>query len=116
MGLAIGAGFYAGALIGMGFIVFITTLMHRLDAKLLSKSRTLEIYVELKEPAHIQVLLESIRKNGTKITYMEVVRPKYDMQNQTALQLSMRLPARQLHYELLADFNEMDCVSFAEEI
>ena len=116
MGLAIGAGFYAGALIGMAFIVFVTTLMHRLDAKFLSKSRTVEVYVELKESGHIQVLLDNIRKNSIKITYMEVVRPKYDEQNQTALLLSLLLPARRLHYELLTDFNEMDCVSFAEEV
>ena len=116
MGLAIGVGFYAGALIGMLFIFFVTTGMHKLDTRLLSKARTVDIYVELKESSDIYKLLDGIRDTGTKVTYMEVVRPRYDAQNQSALLLSLYLPMRKLHYELLAEFNEIEYVSFAEEV
>ena len=118
MGLAIGVGFYSGALIGMGFIFFVTMGIHRLDTKLLSKSRAVDLYVELTESPGIYKLLEHIRKTGTKVTYLEIVRPKYDSQsqNQTALLLSLLLPTRKIHYELLAEFNEIEFVGFVEEI
>ena len=116
MGLAIGVGFYSGALIGMLFILFVTMGMHRLDMRLLSKSRSVEIYVELKEPCNIYTLLDRLRESGTKVTYLEIIRPRYDPQNHTAVLLSLFLPARKLHYELLAEFNELDYVSFAEEL
>ena len=117
MGLAIGVGFYSGALIGMLFIFFVTTGIHRLDSKLLSKSRVVDLYVELKESASIYELLETIRETGAKVTYIELTRPKYDGQStQTAVLLSLFLPARKVHYELLAEFNEIAFVSFVEEL
>ena len=116
MGLAIGVGFYSGALIGMLFIFFITTIMHRLDTKLLRKSRTVDLYVELSEASHIRKLLDEIRGTGTKVTYLELIRPKYKNENQTALLLTLHMPTRKLHYELLAEMNEIEYVSFAEEV
>ena len=116
MGLAIGVGFYAGALIGMAFIFFITMGMHSLDTKLLGKARSVDLYVELKEPNSIYKLLEHLRTAGIKVTYLEVIRPKYDGSSQAALLLSLYLPTRRIHYELLAEFNEIEYVGFAEEV
>jgi len=116
MGLAIGVGFYAGALIGMFFIVFITMGIHRLDTKLLSKSRSVDLYVELAESASIHSLLEYIRKADIKVTYLEIIRSKYDSEKRTALLLTLLLPKRKIHYELLAEFNELEFVVFVEEV
>ncbi|MCL2564106.1 MAG: MgtC/SapB family protein [Oscillospiraceae bacterium] len=116
MGLAIGVGFYSGALIGMLFIFFITTGMHRLDTKLLSKSRSIDLYVELDEAAHIHKLLDHVRTAGMKVTSMESVRPRYDDESRVALLLALHLPTRKPHYELLAEMNEIDYVNFAEEV
>ena len=116
MGLAIGVGFYAGALIGMLFILLVTIGMQRLDSTLLSKARSVDVYVELTEAARVHKLLEDIRATGTKVTYIEIVRPKIDTQSQTAVLLSLFMPARRVHYELLADLTALEYVSFAEEV
>ncbi|MCL2842197.1 MAG: MgtC/SapB family protein [Oscillospiraceae bacterium] len=116
MGLAIGVGFYAGAFIGMVFILFITLGMHKVDRRLLSKSRTVDLYVELTEPSGIYQLLDYIREHGHKVTYMEIIRPKHESQSQAAILLSLLMPARRVHYELLAELNEISYVGFAEEV
>jgi len=116
MGLAIGVGFYVGALIGMFFIFFVIMGIHRLDTKLLSKSRSVDLYVELKESASIHDFLEHVRGMGAKVTYLEIIRSKYDKQNRAALLVTLLLPKRKIHYELLAEFHELAFVEFAEEI
>lgn len=116
MGLAIGTGFYSGALIGAAFIFLVSMLMRKLDRTLLSKTRAIDLYVEIKDSAYATKLLDNIRESGTKITYMELVRPKYDKQNQAAMLLSLLLPTRQVHHEVLAAFNEIDFIEYAEEI
>ncbi|MCL2588585.1 MAG: MgtC/SapB family protein [Oscillospiraceae bacterium] len=116
MGLAIGVGFYVGALIGMLFILFITMGMHRIDTTLLSKSRTVDLYLELDESGNVYALLEHIRAMDIRVTYVEVTRPKYDEHSRTALLLALYLPKRRIHYELLAEFNDIPYVRFAEEV
>lgn len=116
MGLAIGVGFYAGALIGMVFILFITLGMHKVDRRLLSKSRSVDLYAEFTEPSGVYQFLDHIRESGHKITYMEMIRPKYEGQNQAAILLSLLMPARRVHYELLAELHELPYVGLAEEV
>ena len=46
MGLAIGAGFYMGALVGCAFIVLTFAGFAKIEAMVMSRSRTINIYVE----------------------------------------------------------------------
>jgi putative Mg2+ transporter-C (MgtC) family protein len=119
MGLAIGIGFYTGALIGVAFIFIVTTAMHRLDIELIRRSRAMDIYIELTDSSYIYMILDHLRESKIKVTYMEVMRPKYDSQNQNpkiALLLSLFLPTRKIHYELLSKFSEIEYVVFVEEV
>jgi putative Mg2+ transporter-C (MgtC) family protein len=119
MGLAIGVGFYTGALIALAFIFLVTTVMHRLDTELVRRSRAVEIYMELKDSSNIYKVLDFIRDNEVKVTYMEVMRPKYDHEATTSkigLLLSLYLPHRKIHYELISKIGAIDCVSFVEEV
>ena len=119
MGLAIGVGFYTGALIGMAFIFFVTTVMHRLDTELVRRSRALDIYMELTDSSFIYKILDYLRDSKIKVTYMEVMRPKYDNQNQdtkVALLFSLYLPTRKVHYELISKLSEIDSVNYVEEV
>ncbi|MCL2200728.1 MAG: MgtC/SapB family protein [Oscillospiraceae bacterium] len=119
MGLAIGVGFYSGALIALAFIFLVTTVMHKLDTELIRRSRAVEIYMELKDSSNIYKVLDFVRDNNVKVTYMEVTRPKYDNEAATTkigLLLSLYLPHRKIHYELISKIGAIDCVSFVEEV
>ncbi|MCL2415457.1 MAG: MgtC/SapB family protein [Defluviitaleaceae bacterium] len=115
-GLAIGAGFFEGALMGMFFIIFTTLVMHKLDNKLSSRSRSIDVYLEIKSPLNIHNVLNDIRANGTKITHMEIMHSKSEGKHSTALIVSLLLPKRKLRFEVLAEINAMESVGFAEEL
>jgi len=119
MGLAIGVGFYSGALIAMAFIFFVTTVMHRLDIELIRRSRAMDVYVEIKDSGSIYRMMEYFRENNTSVTNMEMMRPKYvdnEHSSNTALLFSLLLPSRKNHYEVLSKICEIDYVVFAEEV
>jgi len=118
MGLAIGVGFYSGAVIGTVFIIFITTVMHRLDTELVRKSRSIDVYLEVLDSSNVYRFLDYIRESGMKITHMDIVKPKYDRdkKSQTAMYISLLLPTRKVHFELLSEFNNIEYVCFAEEV
>ena len=118
MGLAIGVGFYTGAIIGTVFIFFVTTVMHRVDAQLVRRSRALDIYVEISDSSCIYHFLEYLRENNIKVADMEIIKHTSDRQEQcqASLFISLLLPARKPHLEVLAEFSKVDCVSFVEEV
>ena len=116
MGLAIGVGFYLGAFIGMFFIIFTTSMMHSFDNVLTSQSRAIDVYIELDSQGNIRLLLSDIKAAGIRTTYMEVIPSKYSNENTAALMLSLLLPAKRAHFEVLADFNNIEYVKFAEEV
>jgi len=119
MGLAIGLGFYTGALIGMAFIILVNTVMHRLDIELVRRSRAIEVYIELADPAYIYRIMYYLKENHIRVSYMEVMRPKFENQGhggKTALMLSLLLPMRTVHFEVLSKLNEIEYVVFAEEV
>ncbi|MCL2392816.1 MAG: MgtC/SapB family protein [Oscillospiraceae bacterium] len=119
MGLAIGVGFYSGALIGMAFIFFVTTVMHKFDTELVRRSRALDVYMEITDSSHIYLVLDHLREHRIKVKYMEVMRPKYDYKEncaKTALLLSLFLPSRKIHYEVISKIGEMEHVNFIEQV
>ncbi|MCL2367268.1 MAG: MgtC/SapB family protein [Oscillospiraceae bacterium] len=119
MGLAIGIGFYSGALIAMVFIFFVTTVMHRLDTEIIRRSRTMEMYMELTDSSYVYKVLDHLRENDIKVTNMEVMRPKYEKESENtkiALLLLLYLPKRKLHYEVISKLGGFEYVSFIESV
>ena len=68
IGLAIGIGFYEGAIIGAVASVCIVALLHRLDVMLKSNSLIIHIYVELMPEFSVGSFLEFSREIGLVIS------------------------------------------------
>ncbi|MDL2232283.1 MgtC/SapB family protein [Ruminococcaceae bacterium OttesenSCG-928-L11] len=116
MGLAIGIGFYEGAIMGSIFIFLIITLMHKVDNKVMSTSKAMEIYIELKEGHVLSDFLSYAHANSIKIAHVELVKPKYEDSKSMAAIISLRLPKRHPHLEVIEEFHTHDFIGFIEEI
>lgn len=60
MGLAIGIGFYEGAIISC-----VVTILHRLDMYSRTHSKELDIYVELQDIAGVSNFINEVKSDGT---------------------------------------------------
>jgi len=116
MGLAIGIGFYTGAILGAAFIILITTIMHSLDTRLLSQSMVLSVYVELAEHVKLGSLLRLLKQYNIRATAIEFSRQKYDVMDGIAVLVSMHLPKKQPHEEIVGLLQDADFIDYAEEI
>jgi putative Mg2+ transporter-C (MgtC) family protein len=116
MGLAIGIGFYEGAILGSFFIFFIITVMHKLDNKVVSNSRSIDIYVELTDDGKLSELLNHAHKNMLKVDHVEIINSKYSEGRAVAATVSLRLPKRNPHYEVIEQLQKLNCVAYIEEI
>jgi len=116
MGLAIGAGFYFGATVAFLLIFMTTTLMSRLEMKIMSAARNVNIYVEYTETSVLGELIERMKKMDVKIFDIELSRGKNDESRLHTAVFDIRLPKKMPHSAVMAAMAELDAVKSVEEL
>ena len=76
MGLAIGIGFYEGAILGCAFILASMKILQGFETFLLSKSDIVEIYIEVTCVEGIGAMIGFMTENQMSITHSETVTNK----------------------------------------
>lgn len=67
VGLALGIGFYEGAIAGAFSVLVVMTFLQKMDTKMHSSTRSLDIYFEVSSSVAMSVLLPKIRASGFEI-------------------------------------------------
>lgn len=118
MGLAVGIGFYEGALIACVLIVFIVIVMNRLDNRVASRSRVMELYVEMELQTPLSTLLTYLANHSIRVVYVEFVKSLDDESRQahTAALVTVRLPKKFHHSEVLDRLGQLDGVAYIDEV
>ena len=75
IGIALGIGFYEGAIVTFFAEVLVTTILHRLEYRLTGKNARFGIYVEINSCDNIRKVLDHIKKNYP-VTDMQVTHPR----------------------------------------
>lgn len=116
MGLAIGAGFYFGALVGFLLVLLTMTLLSYIEGKIISSARNMNIYVEYTSSADVGVLIEAIKKLGVKIYDIEIRRSKAAEGVYPNSIISLKLPKGMPHALLMAEIASAKGVRSVEEV
>ncbi|MDD3174277.1 MAG: MgtC/SapB family protein [Herbinix sp.] len=115
MGLAIGIGFYKAAIFACLLIAFATIVLHRFDNVMLSKSKVLDIYIEINKSTTINVVLDKIKLDNIAIDSIEMVKASYDTHAVAAI-MTLRLKHQRIRLDVIAHICAIEGVEFAEEI
>lgn len=116
MGLAIGAGFYMGALVGCAFIVLTFAGFAKIEAMVMSRSRTINIYVEFEGIDDLSDIIEKIKKQNTRIFDVEITKVKNGESGNPNAIFFLRLPKKKSHTALITAVAEVDSVLTIEEL
>lgn len=116
IGLAIGIGFYSGALMGCFLIFVVMSALHNLDERAMSVTKVLNIYVEFEKISNISKFINYIKERDIKISEIEITRNNaVDDENVGAL-ITLRLPKKQTHDAIMTELNNAEGVKFIEEV
>lgn len=116
MGLAIGIGFYDGALIACVLTIFIVIFMHRLDNRVMSRSRVMELYVEMEADVPLSDLLTYLANHGIRVNHMEIVRARDGEVSGSAVLVTVRIPKKFEHAEVLVGLRRVKGVRYIDEV
>ena len=116
IGLALGAGFYAGALITFVFIVLSVTIFHRLEYKITKRYNRFGIYVEIGSDELVRTAIDSLCELYP-ITDIQVTPPRSGKAGNVGLEGNVHITSG--HHttpdEVAKRLEELDFVIFALE-
>lgn len=116
IGLAIGSGYYEGAILGTFAIVIIMVVLHSLDRRLTNNTKAIILYVEFTKMSVMRKLVGFARENDIKVEDVEVEQPNNMMEAKMAAVVTLRLPNKENHLEFLEKVSSLEGVMFVEEI
>ncbi len=116
IGLAIGSGYYEGAILGTLMIVVIMVLLHTFDRRLLSNNKVVMLYVEYKKISALRRLNAFARENQIIVDDVEFETPDPTKTSKSAAVISIRLPAKSSHAELIEQIMEVEGILYVEEL
>lgn len=115
MGLAIGAGFYEGVALSFLCIFLSIKVLPYVEFFLLSRSRNMNLYVELSSLERLKDFIALMRAIGIQIFDMELDR-KREAGGGVGVVFYLHLPKNQSHTKLLTDLSYSPDVRAIDEI
>ena len=116
MGIAIGSGFYTGALIGCVLIIATTAVFSKLEAFILSRSRNINLYVEFGHTDDLTRIMECLRERNVRIYDVEFIKAKNSDSKHPAAILSLQLPKKATHAAIITAIASNEAVKLIEEL
>ena len=116
LGLAIGIGFYSGAIAAAIIIFTSLTLLPRIENYFYRKSKYLDIYLETDSMESFKKISNYIRSLNPQFLESHIMQPPASKENLLAFNISIILPKGISPDEIIKSIEDMDEVQFIEEI
>jgi len=116
MGMAFGAGYLSVGFVCFGLVLIANLLLMHLSTRVEENSRYVSLYIEVEETNGIKKLRKSFMEMGYQITSMNKTKDKTLSGTDTALMIDLDFKKRHSHLKLIDDLNNLDFVSYVEEV
>ena len=115
VGLALGAGFFEAGVVATIIILLAEIVFSRLEYFLVSSARTFNIVIEYSENGNLGRIIDEIKQTSTDIIDLEITKTNKEERTCCAI-LSLRLPRKVSHGELVSKVSKLSCVINVEEL
>ena len=116
MGLAIGIGLYSGAIIACIYMLFIISVLQRLDTFLLRKSRVMTLYIEFKKVEHVSAFLCILRQRQIEVIDLDISHMQEKGGQEVVAVLSVQLPRHSSHEQVIEELGYYTGVRYIQEL
>ncbi|SDI29111.1 putative Mg2+ transporter-C (MgtC) family protein [Pseudobutyrivibrio sp. 49] len=116
MGMAFGAGYITVGLACFALVMLANLVLVRFTQQIEENSRYISIYIEVEETNGIKRLRKKFADLGYQITSINKTKDKTLSGNDTALMVELDFGSRHSHQKLFDELNNLDFVSYVEEV
>lgn len=116
IGLAIGIGFYTGAVVASLLVYISLALLPKLEHSIYCRSRVLDLYLEISDIFHLKNLTYQLRSQDIVIHETNISKSEIAPEGFIGLHLCLRLPKEKNRLDVLVELEELEGVYLVEEI
>lgn len=116
IGLAIGIGFYEGAMIGGLAVILILIGFHRVDGFILNRSRRMEIYIEVQSMKALNGFLREVKEKNLEVRDVLMEPSAGFVRDGFAAIVVIRWRQKICHEEIVSELQGVSGVGYLEEI
>lgn len=116
IGLAIGIGFYGGAIIGEILIILTMTVLHKMEERVMAVSKVMNVYIEFENLSDVSYFIEFLKLRNMKVTDMEIVNNENLSEKCIAAFMTVRFSHKQSHVQMAGLLQCVKGVRSLEEI
>lgn len=116
VGLAIGIGFYSGAIIAYIYIFIAMTALHSVTHKVAAKSKVINVYVEFMNMSSVSDFFDFAKANHLQVAEIDIIKPKIKTDTQVITLLTIKAPAKIEHAKFLSLLSSAEGVRHIEEL
>ena len=92
------------------------TILHRIDDYMLSKSKIVELYIELEAIQNINEVVTLLRENQIETTYIEIIKSENNGTREAGVFLTVKQHQKKVHAELISMISGLPVVKYVEEV
>ncbi len=116
VGLAIGIGFYEGAILGTLMIFFVMVAMHTLDERITASAKIITVYIEFNRISSLKNVTAFLKEKGIKINDIETEEGEMSEAANAAAIMNLKLPNHNMRMMLEYMLGSIDGVTYVEEL
>ena len=111
LGLAVGCGFYSGAIMGFLAILISIKVLHTVDYLIYRKSPVVSLYAEVDDIKSVSCLLSYAREHGMALGDLEITKQKQMNGGGICIRGTIRMEQRKPHDVIIQEFGQLPGVS-----
>lgn len=115
-GLAVGIGFFEGAIFGGVSIFVVMALMDRMESQFRKKSPVLDIYLEYSGKKSFSSFLAAVRENNLEVLNIQMNKNKAAKGSEMCVIMNIESKIKREHNEVLGIIGAIEGVDYVEEL
>lgn len=116
IGIALGIGYYTGAIVGTILIFFALSVMQITENRILTSSKHIVLYLEFDKMVALKNLLAVLKQNNIRLTEFETESTNGDRDTALAAVVTLRIPSRKIHTQLSEIIYGAEGIAYMEEL
>lgn len=116
IGLAIGIGFYEGAIAAGIAILLIMTVFKNVERKILKESKSLRLYINVESNQALNQVIGECHDRKIQVDDIQVSKPRKGTKGGIIVFLTLKLDRKEDHAKLVHQFSELEGILYIEEL
>lgn len=116
MGLAVGIGLYSGAIIACVYMLFVMTVLQKIDEKMLQKSRNMSLYIEFGAIEDVSDFITYLKSKRITVADLDISHIHEHDRDAVSVVICIEIPKKTSHIDIIEAIGKFSGIKYIQEM